>query len=50
MKKKIKIVEENGYRYRKIYVKRKEYNYIISVKIAKLRRQKDSETIEVTAP
>jgi len=50
MKKKIKIVEENGYRHRKIFVKRKEYNYIISVKIAKLRHQNDTENIEVTMP
>ena len=50
MKKKIKIVEENGYRYRITHVKRKEYNYIISERIAKLRHQKDTENIEVTAP
>lgn len=50
MKKKIKIVEENGYRYRKTHVKRKEYNYIIVEKIAKLRHQNDSENIEGIAP
>ena len=50
MKKKIKIVEENGYRFRKTFVKRKEYNYIISEKIAKLRHQNDSENITVSVP
>jgi len=50
LKKKIKIVEENGYRYRKTYVERKEYSSITSEKIAKLRRQKETETIKVIAP
>lgn len=50
MKKKIKIVEENGYRWRKEIVIRKEYRSITSVKIAKLRRQNDSDSPEVFRP
>ena len=50
MKKKIRIIEEDGYRWRIITVKRKEYNYIITEKIAKLRRQNEPETPQGLAP
>lgn len=50
MKKKVRIVEENGYRWKITHVKRKEYNYIISERIAKLRRQNDSEDIMEIRP
>lgn len=43
MKKKIKIVEENGYRWKKIIVIRKEYRSITLIKMAKLRRKNDSQ-------
>lgn len=48
MKKKIIIVEELGYRWRTTIVKRKEYVSIISVKIARLRRQNENENTQMS--
>ena len=50
MKKKITITEEFGYRWRNVIVKRKEYSYRESVKIAKLRRQTEESDSMVIIP
>lgn len=43
MKKKVKIEEYNGYRWRKTYIKNGFYRAIIGEKIAKLRQKTDSQ-------